>query len=476
MADIKTRKKGNTTIKTLDRTAIIQSKIKENIINVKDKTKEGYETRDNSGQEYAIGKVQKEINSTVYNGTHKANKIGRKSVRKTAENIKNGKQEIKSVKDGIRKVKKAGKETVRVTKKTVKTAKNTIKIAGKTTKATIKTTKQAVKTSAKIAKTTIQAVKVTAKATIKAIQVAIKVTIATVKAIIAAIQALISAIIAGGWVAVVVIVVIALIAMICSSIFGIFFSSEDGVSEKTTRSVVSEINTEFTNKITEIQKNTEHDDYEINSNRAEWKDVLSIYAVVISNGEEQTNVIMLDESKINKLKEIFWEMNTITSDVKEEEKEIEITDDKGNVKKEKVKRKTLYINVTSKTLEEMIQKYNLNNKQKLQLAELQKDEYNSMWSSVIYGSSNGSTDIVEVALAQVGNVGGQPYWSWYGFKNRVEWCACFVSWCANECGYIESGIIPKFASVNVEGVPYFKTVGLWKDGGYSPKSRRYNIF
>lgn len=117
MADIKTRKKGNTTIKTLDRTAIIQSKIKENIINVKDKTKEGYETRDNSGQEYAIGKVQKEINSTVYNGTHKANKIGRKSVRKTAENIKNGKQKIKSVKDGIRKVKKAGKETVRVTKK-----------------------------------------------------------------------------------------------------------------------------------------------------------------------------------------------------------------------------------------------------------------------------------------------------------------------------------------------------------------------
>lgn len=43
-----------------------------------------------------------------------------------------------------------------------------------------------------------------------------------------------------------------------------------------------------------------------------------------------------------------------------------------------------------------------------------------MWSSVIYGSSNGSTDIVEVALAQVGNVGGQPYWSWYGFKNRIE--------------------------------------------------------
>ena len=29
--------------------------------------------------------------------------------------------------------------------------------------------------------------------------------------------------------------------------------------------------------------------------------------------------------------------------------------------------------------------------------------------------------------AQLGNVGGEPYWSWYGFQGRVEWCACFVS-------------------------------------------------
>ena len=50
--------------------------------------------------------------------------------------------------------------------------------------------------------------------------------------------------------------------------------------------------------------------------------------------------------------------------------------------------------------------------------------------------------LVEVAKAQLGNVGGEPYWSWYGFQGRVEWCACFVSWCANECGYIDKGIIP----------------------------------
>lgn len=71
---------------------------------------------------------------------------------------------------------------------------------------------------------------------------------------------------------------------------------------------------------------------------------------------------------------------------------------------------------------------------------------------------------------------GQPYWSWYGYESRVEWCACFVSWCAEQCGYISAGIIPKFASCQAEGVAWFKTCGLWQNGDYSPKARRYNIF
>ena len=61
-------------------------------------------------------------------------------------------------------------------------------------------------------------------------------------------------------------------------------------------SVISEINTEFTNKITEIQKNNSHDEYEISSSRAEWKDILSVYAVLVSNGEEQTDLITLDDT------------------------------------------------------------------------------------------------------------------------------------------------------------------------------------
>ncbi len=75
--------------------------------------------------------------------------------------------------------------------------------------------------------------------------------------------------------------------------------------------------------------------------------------------------------------------------------------------------------------------------------------------------------IVDVALSQVGNVGGEPYWSWYGFTNHVEWCACFVSWCADQCGYLDSGAYPKFSGC-VFGMQWFQQRGLWLDGSAEP--------
>lgn len=84
-------------------------------------------------------------------------------------------------------------------------------------------------------------------------------------------------------------------------------------------------------------------------------------------------------------------------------------------------------------------------------------------------TSGGNQAIVEVALTQLGNEGGQPYWSWYGFDSRVEWCACFVSWCADQCGYLESGIIPKY-SLCSDGVDWFKGNGQWQDKNYEPSA------
>lgn len=73
-----------------------------------------------------------------------------------------------------------------------------------------------------------------------------------------------------------------------------------------------------------------------------------------------------------------------------------------------------------------------------------------------------------MALSQLGNVGGRPYWSWYGFESRVDWCACFVSWCANECGYLDTGVIPRFASCSI-GLQWFRERELRRDRSYEPR-------
>lgn len=81
----------------------------------------------------------------------------------------------------------------------------------------------------------------------------------------------------------------------------------------------------------------------------------------------------------------------------------------------------------------------------------------------------GGSDIVTIAKSQVGNIGGETYWRWYGFTSRVEWCACFVSWCANEAGLIDQGLVPKF-SYCPEGINWFKENGQWLDRTAIPQA------
>lgn len=77
--------------------------------------------------------------------------------------------------------------------------------------------------------------------------------------------------------------------------------------------------------------------------------------------------------------------------------------------------------------------------------------------------------IVKEGISQVGNIGGQPYWSWYGFKERAEWCACFVSWVEDKCGYIESNAAPMFAMVG-DGSAWFLDKDQWQYGGVTPEA------
>lgn len=79
----------------------------------------------------------------------------------------------------------------------------------------------------------------------------------------------------------------------------------------------------------------------------------------------------------------------------------------------------------------------------------------------------GNAAMVAVAQTQIGNVGGEPYWSWWGLDYRVEWCAMFVSWCADQCGYLEAGVLPKMEGV-LPFIDWFRERGQWQDRDYEP--------
>lgn len=334
----------------------------------------------------------------------------------------------------MKKIKKDSKFIKNNIKKTIKTLKTTSK--------NIKKSKEVVKATTKGAKKTYEIAKLTAKVVIEETKVIAKATVELIKAIASAIKELIALIVAGGWVAVVIIIVICLII----GIIGFFLFDDNG--SILISNAISDINKEFTKEITKIGLQNEHTDFDISSNRADWKNVLAIYTIK-QNKKTNDRIAKAEE---NSLKKVYFDMNKINYSIEDIEN-----------------KKILHIVITSKSLEEMIEMYSFNDIEKRQLYELLSEKYNELWSSVIYGA-NGSGKIVEVAISQIGNVGGAPYWSWYGFDSRVEWCACFVSWCANECNYIEKGVIPKFASCDSEGVAWFKACGLWQERTYNAKA------
>ena len=191
-----------------------------------------------------------------------------------------------------------------------------------------------------------------------------------------------------------------------------------------------------------------------------------------ANPDEAQEVATMDEGKKEDLRKLFWEMNKVESHTEKKtvKETVEVKENGKMVKKEKdVEKTTLYIITSHIDLETMMNNKSFTDEQKEMCRQLLSDENNSLWLSVLHGISSSDSDIVKVAQEQLGNVGGQPYWSWYGFSSRVEWCACFVSWCANECGYIENNLIPKY-SVCDTGVNWFKTKGEWLDGTEEPQA------
>ena len=441
-------------MKALDKGAVAAERMKQAYIRTKEKAEHGMYAEESSPAEYASDCFSSGVDSVSHEAVHQFDKQGRKGVQTTKENLSKVKENIQKRKAAAEQPKKQGSK--RAAQQTGQPA----RWSGRQAADTVSEPAKAVRQERSAIKTLDRG------------QKGIKTVDRSRKAIIAATKALIAAIAAGGWIAVLVVIVICLIGMIIGSCFGIFFSGEDSGTGQTMQTAVQEINTDYQDRLDEIKASHSYDVLEMSGSRAVWKEVLAVYAVkTTTDPDSAQEVATMDDTKKQLLKDIFWQMNEISSSTDTKTETVIETSDDGNgniVETETTVTQTyLYITVSHKTAEEMADQFGFNADQREQMAELLADENNFLWSQVLYGISGGDGEIVTVALSQVGNIGGEPYWSWYGFNSRVEWCATFVSWCANECGYIDTGVIPKYAGC-VNGVDWFKGRGQWLDNSAEP--------
>lgn len=374
MADIKTKDLNKKDIKVLNKAVVGTEKLKDNLVVTKQKIDNDINTKDSayeSGSDTIIGTSEYISNKVV----KETPKIGNKNVNITKDNIAKSKEKLKAIKE---------KHNLRKTSKKVKGAGKGIKDSKKVAKDAQKIARNSVKNSKK----SYQIAKETTKKTIQTTKAVIKATISTIKLAISGTKALISALIAGGWIVLVIVIVICMIGLLCSSIFGIFLSGSKTSSDAiTVTDVIAECNQEFSNKLQTIQDQNPHDDYVLSGNMASWKDVLIIYTVKQSNGLNQQEVVTMDNAKKTIFKQVFWDMNEVTSEVKNET----VTEQGANALEppKQVQKKVLHIKITSKSIEEMKTKYYLNAMQLDQIKELSDEQYASLWSGVIYGSEEG---------------------------------------------------------------------------------------
>lgn len=420
MSEIEIKKVAEKALKTADNLGIATEKAKGITLKAKEKVSENVSDNSESPVNYAVDKVQDNAKSVSEDTIYLFKKQGKKSVNETVKNTKKFEQSIEEVR-AKRKIKKdkrkvnnpdkytpkapddiASKNMPKNTQNKVRSAssiktKETVS-AVKSNQPIVKSSKQSAKDIAKAINKSSQIAKETAKQSAKGAKKAARATKRAIKTMIESTKALVNAIIAGGWVSVVIIILICLVAALCSSFYGIFFSSETSQSGMNITSVIQQINNEFDDKIDEIKSSGNFDGVEVIGSRSNWKDVLSIYAIKTTTDENNPmEIATVDESKKSILSSIFWDMNNISNSVETRTETVtkESTDGQGNTIEttEQVEKKYLVITLTGKTADDMANSYSFNDTQKKYLAELMSDKNNKLWASLIYnigGVSGGS--------------------------------------------------------------------------------------
>ncbi len=368
------------------------------------------------------------------------------------------------------------KKVIKTNTRTIRKANTSISTAQKSA---VEATKLAQKNATKAAKQTVIASQKIASA--KKTERLAKKTSDWVKKIVKEIKKAIESllrILSGASVVLLLILILAsLIAALVASAFGIFFAGdESGEDTRSLQEVILEINAEYLATIDNIENTVTHDEVTKEGYSAAWPDVLSVYAVyVTTKADGKMDVVHLTDDHVKILKEIFWQMTTVTytTEVVTETSLVPDLDEDGNQKKdekgnpiykeETTSKTILHITINHLTAAEEAAKLSFNTEQMAQLNELLDTRYASLWAELLRGIGLGSSELVNLALSQLGNKGGEKFWRWAGLDTRCEWCALFVSWCGDQTGLMAAGQIPYFSFVS-DGVSFYKNKGKWIDG------------
>lgn len=422
--------------------------------------------------EHSVGKeTGRQVRQTVQRDTTRT--VRRSINHAQSRTIKTAEHAEKTIKRTAKSSRKAAiktaETTANTTERTIKTAEQTSRAAIKTSeaaaKATAQATEKAAEAAAKAAEVAAHVAREAGRAIAYAAKVAAQAIMAAVRAIIEAGKALISAIIAGGWVSVVIILIVVLLG----AALALFGGSGTGNS--------------FQPVSAEVEAYTPYirvyaNEYGI----GEYVDLIKAVMMQESGGQG-TDPMQCSECGYNTtggyiqdpILSIEWGIHTLADSLALAGVESPIDMDHIKLALQGYNYGPGYITWAKSRYGG----YDIANA--IEFSEMMKERL----GTTVYGDPQyvshvlryypygraflplGNDLIVSVAASQIGNVGGEPYWSWYGFEERVSWCACFVSWCAEQCGYLDAGIIPKYAGCDT-GVTWFKARDQWVDNYVEP--------
>ena len=331
----------------------------------------------NNKRQLASPKTKEKTSVDYNNQSRQRQKILLKQKEKGAVKKVNENKDVHKLNSTNNKIKQT-KRSAENTGRTIKTINNSVKNANLTVKSTTETAQKTKQVAQVITKVTVKTVKVVSKAFVEA-----------GKAIVTGVKSVGTIIAGGGGAAIAVIIVICLIGAIGSTCFGIFIANDETTgTNKTMSQAISELTSEHYANLTTIKSSYTYDLLEMQGDTSiNWKNVLAVYAVKTTSGENPLEVVTLDDKKIDLLRGIMKDMNTmkgvLTPKVVAETKVT--TDEEGNLIKTTsyATKQLLTISINQLNVEEIADLYNFNAEQKILLKELMREEYDDLWSELI---------------------------------------------------------------------------------------------